>query len=641
MARVAASRGGGTLCSVSQRSRILVASATALLFCAAAWWWGGRARDESAAPGRWVGGANGAAVLESVPQSSLAAIEPVEAAREPTPTAKASADASTRRFRLVDDETREAVAHFELRVGGVELRSDAEGIVEIAASDARIEFELREHTATAPDRIQTRRDAALAIATTVAVELGEATEAPHDVAIPVGPTYRLAVRAPRGVAVEALQSSLRSEDASQMFDVGYAPVRDAAAPWTRFKPTAKLVRGGPGWRLILEAPDGLWTGAAIVPSNVGVLQRPVEIVLEERARLDGVVREEGGAPINEGLVRIERDGADFRDFELRPLYGRVGAEGRFSVRCAPPGEYRVRFHRETFLDFDERITLTVGATREIEIVMRKLDASRLGRIEGRIESSSGRYDDALYPYLRPDDPALHPRNARVEWRDESGRRVGRFAFDEVRLGDYTVGVRGPGLFRIEPGEQRVRPNDAELVFVVRDEAHTAPLTIAVELAEGLAPPSMLAELTIPDPSGPRFHRLAFSERQIVFEAVPVGERCRYKVSAEGCKPIWGEVEVGPQGARVPLELERGWGTELFVTATGGAPIEGARVYFDDELAGVTDARGELRVALDAEPSLARVEHLDWRLAPASRLGSDGRFRTFEPFLSVVLEPAQH
>ena len=55
-----------------------------------------------------------------------------------------------------------------------------------------------------------------------------------------------------------------------MFDVAFAPLREDANTWVRFRPTACLIRGAPEWRLSLESDDGLWSGSALVANCIGI-----------------------------------------------------------------------------------------------------------------------------------------------------------------------------------------------------------------------------------------------------------------------------------------------------------------------------------------------------------------------------------
>jgi hypothetical protein len=127
----------------------------------------------------------------------------------------------------------------------------------------------------------------------------------------------------------------------------------------------------------------------------------------------------------------------------------------------------------------------------------------------------------------------------------------------------------------------------------------------------------------------------------VLEYLPRGATCEFAVRADGFAPCYGELAIDgattAESAR-RFDLHKGWGTDVTVVDTADRPIAGARVNFDGQFAALTDARGRARIALDHEPQAVRVEHPGWRLAPGTSIAPDtGRFRTWEPFLRVILE----
>jgi hypothetical protein len=554
-----------------------------------------------------------------------------------------AAEPPSLRIRLVDDLTGEAVPWFDatLEPGGRAVTSDAAGLVSLDAppEPGELALELTENLRGTPDRIQTKVDTAKRIPTRASFVPGAADAAPADVAIPVGPTYRLALSLPAGYAIDDLAASLRSADPSKAFDVAFGSPRDPSAPWVRFRATARVLKGGPPWRLAVETGDGLAYGDAIVPSNSGILAESVEISLEPRARLAGRVLDEQGAAIEDGLVRIQRDGASSSDAANRPMFGLVGAGGAYRIPCIAPGEYEVKLQRDGFADFQSRLSLAAGEERDLEIVLRKNAASELGRIEGRVESTTGRFERALYPFAKPLASGRPSRNGRVGWRDENGRRVGAFAFDELAPGEYVIELVGAGLRRVEPKEHRARTGDPAVVFTVLDgDGPVHDVTLEVRDANGAPVPKFRSELSYASPEGLLADRISGRDGRATFGGAVAGRSYSFEVWAEGFQPVWGELELGDEPRTVPISLKTGWGTEVYVRAADRTPLQGARVSFDGSPAGETDARGELRVALDHEPQLATVEYLDWKRSPDSRLDENGRFRTFEPFLDVVLEP---
>jgi hypothetical protein len=620
------------------RARVLIAAVAVLALVWLAWWWtrGAEQREPVAAADL------AAPTTTPEVEAPLAepAREPERLALAPSETPATSASPATKRVRLVDDQTGEPVPHFEAMVGYFDMffpvESDAEGRFEVGGKrlSASAVLELSENTREAPDRIQTRREPYAAIPTSVALDVASGSDLP----IPVGPTYQISTAVPKGYELEELIATLRSADPTQMFDVASARVRAGSPPWIRFRPTARILQGGPSWRLMLETPDSLYQASAIVAQNVGIVPGVVELSFEPRARLDGVVRNEQGDVLTNGLVRIERDGASFSDAANRPLFGRIDESGRYSVRGAPPGDYKVLHQRETFVPFEERVSLAPGEVRELDITMRKLDASQLARITGRVESTSGAFEERLYVALLPSNDKQSPRNGRVEWSDEAGRKVGSFEFEEVPLGRYVVRINGQRFREVEPESVELAAGDPELRFTVHDDARTTPVAFGAIDEHGATLPRFLAELRLPSGTSELFDRVTTTTGSASFRGVPIGSRCRYKVSAPDRKPVWGEIDIVESANELTVTLAPGWGIEVYAVDESGGPLDGARVYFDDVLAGTTNAKGVLRVALDRTPELARVEFRDWIRAESSRLEASGRFRTFEPWLNAVLKP---
>lgn len=622
--------------------------AIAALVVLAVTFWSWRARSDREAARRESDASTSRTEIARDEIAPTAAVDGESASRrtpEEEPAARddgASAPPSSKRsVRLIDDLTGEPVPHFAVRLqpGATDHSSDAEGRFEweLPAEMAELSLEFVENTSGTPDRIQTRREAAAAIATGARIDPVALEREPFDVRVPVGPTYRLDAALPPGYDASEVFATLRSSDPTQMFDVASANVRDPSALWVRFRATARVMSGGPTWRLALETRDGLWYGAALVANNVGIASEPVRIEFEARARLEGRVIDELGGAVEEGLVRIEREGASFSNPDNRPLFGLVGAGGTFRLNVVPPGDYTVFFDRKRYRDFRAKITLERSQTRVLDITLEKLPASELGRIEGRVESDSGQFHETLYTYLRPVDSNVAPSSGRVEWSVIEGRHVGRFEFDQVELGEYVVRVSGSGLRPMEPVERSVRPGDAPHLFRVRDGGERGSVMFTVVDAGGAPLPKFTATLALDRAEGELVGRATGKDGQATIEGAPLDMRCRYKVSAADHQPVWGEHVVAREANTLRVTLQPGWGTEVFVRGTDGSPVTGARIYFDGELAGESDARGELRVALPREPQLARVEHFDWTLSPQSGLSPEGRFRVHEPFLNIVLE----
>jgi hypothetical protein len=548
------------------------------------------------------------------------------------------------RYRLVDDRTGEPAAHFEvtLEPGAVAVTSDAKGELVFANVPSNgAELVLTENQRNLPARLAPRAAPVEQLVARVKLPARADPSEVLDVRIPVGPTYRLALALPNGLELRQLSFELVCDDPSQRFDLATTKLRDPAQPWLRFHPTARLLRGAAPWRVQAHSADGLWLASAPVPSNVGVQREVVALAFEARARLVGTVRDSSGAPLEGDYVRIEREGAQVSDPANYPLLGHVGDGGEYQIPCATPGAYSVRLEREGYLPFQGAVTLPASQSTHFDIVLDKPAAAESGRILVRIESSSGTFAGPLYPYLRLADQKTAARRGELRWNDENGRRVGSIVYDDVPFGEYDAGLQASGFVVLEPRVQRVRPGEPEISFRVRDDVWLlAPLEVRAFDESGAPLEDYHAALTVVESWGDATDRATEDQGRARFAAAPVGVRGRLKVTRTGWQPSWSEVELDAAQRELRVTLKPGWGIEVNVRGSDGAALEGARVYFDDELAGATDVKGELFVARAATPQRARVEYRDWKPTANSRLDAEGRFRNFEPWLVVELAPAQ-
>ncbi|MCC7012059.1 MAG: carboxypeptidase regulatory-like domain-containing protein [Planctomycetes bacterium] len=609
-------------------------------------WWLRFERSESASAAQPESSAGPEAPRSG--ETGLAASSPRSTAeREPVssePRATNTPATSPRRVRLLDDATGEPVPHFgfTLRPGDLAASTDAAGWAELALrDDAACTLELSENTSGVPDRVLNWTGMARELATTVELPPASADHPSTELRIPVGPTYRLSISVPPEHALSELLIELCCADPSQRFDLASTALREPASPWVRFRASARAMRGAAPWQLQARTRDGLWFGSAEVESNVGIRREPVVLALESRARLHGYVRDALGAALSGGYVRIERDGASFSDASNTPLLGRVGDAGEYEIPCAVPGEYSVRFERDGFLPFRARVSLPAGRTTELDLALEKPPPSEVGRVLARIESSSGRFERAVYPYLRPAGTKSGSRRAEVVWTDEAGLRVGTLSFEDVPLGEYDLGIQVPGFVQVEPREQLVSVGGPTALFRIHDDVwKLLPLEIEAVDANDAALDEFRAQLSVQGAWGEVFDRVKSDHGRARFEAAPAGVRARLKVSKDGWQPLWLDVDLDAAQRNLRVALRPGWGIEVSVRGRDGAPLAGARVYFDDEFFGETDASGALNVAREQTPERARVEYSDWKPTANSRLDAEGRFRAFEPWLTVELAPPQ-
>ena len=559
------------------------------------------------------------------------------AAREPEPPAPAPQP----RVRLLDERTGEPVPWFEVGIatedgGVVKLESDADADVTLSAVvDTKLLLVENERAA---DRIQTRAEAAGKLPRFVEIAAADVASSPHEVRIPVGPTYRLDFALPDArYALADFAATLKPADPRSAFDSAFADVRDDATPWIRFRAGALFLSGGPPWRLELATRDGLWLGAAEVASNVGIYRELVAIELTPRARLFGTVHDDAGATIANHYVRIERAGASFASSDNRPLFGLVRADGSYEIRCVPAGTYAVRVHAEGHRDFETSVELVDGLAHELAIVCERTPEDELVHIEGRVTSESGAFRERLYVVAFDDASERGPHRCDVAWRDVEGRAVGSFAFDVPRA-EHRIEIQGGRLIELDPRRQTWKPDDPALAFVVRDGASRGRIKFrATDPANGAEVADFRVRVTTRTAAGELFEETLAARGVALVEDVPLGRTYAYRVWGDGRQSVWGALTLNIDADEVVVSLPAGWGSVVGVTDPEGRPVARVRVLFDDELAGETDEHGELRVALDHVPETVRFERDGWHAVEDSTYSPEsGRFRSWLPWLSATL-----
>ena len=606
-----------------------------------------RAGPEAATPTAQVGRPSGISVpAEPAPEgaASVPLESEVTAVRQALPSSAPAAPApGRRRVRLLDERTGEPVPEFRLALlgegsGTTDLVSDPRGEFEFELpSGAEARFDLVENLG-GNDLIQTRRDQVIPVR--VALPLPNQAEAGGGLAkdlelrIPVGPTYRLRLEPPPGHGFEELSASLRASDPRRAFDVARAVVRAGAEPWLRFRPGANFMAGGPPWKLEVVTADGLWSAVAQLEQLGGVARDPVVLTFEPRARLFGRLRSEDGAIVGGQWVRLEREGASFDNPANRPLMVHADSQGGFEFRALAPGPWKLRVEVEEFEAWRQELTLAAQEARELDPTLRRLAPAQLARLEGSIESSTGRYSDAVYVSIFPMD-GRGGRGVDVTWTEVDGRRTGRFVVEDLKVGRYTVVGRVPGLLRVEPRRIEVEAGGPPVRFSVLDDVETVAWHVRARAGD-----RELEKFRVTLEADGLETTSTASQGLAVIELIPRGQRCEFTLRADGFAPSFGEVE--PDGATSPedparIELRPGWGTEVTVVDESGLPLAGARIHFDGQFAAESDGRGRARVTLDREPATVRVEYQDWVLAPGTTIAPDtGRFRTWEPWLKVIL-----
>jgi RNA polymerase sigma-70 factor (ECF subfamily) len=113
-------------------------------------------------------------------------------------------------------------------------------------------------------------------------------------------------------------------------------------------------------------------------------QSDLEIRLTQGARIEGVVRDATGKPVERAEVEVDSVAS------LSGSYRRTKADGKFTLAGLTPGEIELRVEHEKFGATKSKLTVADGATGQVEIVLAR-GLSLKVRIEGPSEDWVGGY----------------------------------------------------------------------------------------------------------------------------------------------------------------------------------------------------------------------------------------------------------
>ncbi len=576
-----------------------------------------------------------------------------DAARETAAPAEAASHANLARVRvrLVDASTHEPVPHLEAELKhGVEtlerLESDAQGVLfgrsEFAPGRYVLDLSSERHEG---DLIQTRGKEAKAIPSDAEVVLEPAAaDAPlPDLAIPVGPTFELVAAWPAGLSSASFRAELRGADPRHAFDRVRSPVHEGPPAWVRFSPVAKLLGAGPPWTLTVTSEDAFWLASARVDALEGRALAPLALTFAARSRLVGRVLDPDGKPLASQWVEAWLPDASFESTTRRPALIPTQSDGSFDLRAIEPGTYTLKVGAQGCLPFAETLEVPALTRVEREVRLARPDPSTLAPIRGHLTSQSGRYDERMRVLLTPAVRSLGRQTTNVEWSGPAQARTGSFAFEGLAPGDYEVELVAADLVELAPRTLALRPGPETREFLVHDGGARVELAVRAQSAEDKkALQGFRVDATITGAS--ECHALVsltHGETEARLRRVPVGATVELRVQCDGRRTLWTSVVASDPPAPITLELARGWGAEITVAGPKLEPLEGAKVFLDDELAGTSDAKGLVRAGLDHVPQRCRVEYRDWKLAPGGEVSPDtGMFRAWQSVIQVRMAPAK-
>ena len=608
------------------------------------------------------------------PQELVAAAMPEEV---PLPAARAAVEPETPAEAMggagalgplsatvVDDRTREPLPHFEVEltlargVGSAppsespELepavrvawaRTGENGRFTTAESLPAATYEVRlidDPRVRDQDAIVHGEERVRATVPRATVRLDPTLEGVH-IPSPTGPTYPLRLALPPGLELSDLRAHLRSPEQfwTLQWQLHLAPVRHFAGDevaWVRFGHLCtKFLDSEPPWLLEVTSADGLWAGSAEVRSIAGV-HGIVDLDLRAKGILAGTVQDALG-PVTSDVVAI-----------LRPSDGmgeerRVSPDGRgaYALAWVEPGAYRLAFESHRHLVARKDVLVVAGERIGVDVHLERRSGG--GSIRGTLASRSGAYRGTIVLALAPRSHEAKVAYAAVTWNEEGGALLGRFAFDDVPVGEYELRIVScSDQLAWSPAVQRVTPPAeahfecadgvelTDLGFRVVDARDRREIDRAIVLYEtagrGVALARKQPERAPDDPRsgldlwGLRAEGLVWTHvpGPYPIRGFPADGSLRWIVAAPGYRPVYGdETAFLPEagGRRAEVALHPGWGLQLrVVDEVSSQPVEGVEVLADGAALGRTDPGGMLRIELGALPGKLAFEYAGHRVA---------------------------
>ena len=556
---------------------------------------------------------------QSLPEASSAFVEPQIEAQSPPVVLHGT---------LLDANTRLPLPEFELEF---EVAGAGDGVQQRtrARTDERGRFACETPILVArcvvrfvDDPLSHRREAVVQT-----LELEDVRKGELALEVAWGPTYRLAFAPkeriePSGVELRLRTAGGRGRNSNA---TEWEAVRPAETPWVRFGPIAKDAPKIE--KLAARTRDGLWAGEAEASTMRGIAPGVTLVSFEERAVLEGTVRDGEKKTVADVDIVLEA-----KDASEQPLKrsARTGEDGHFRFEQLPACMGQLRAASVRHAPWVQGVTLLVGHVQTAEVVLEPLAVA--GAIGVRVESESGRYTPPFTLVLTLEDDAAaaaggerFARRVRANWEEESGREVARFLFRDLPKQSFRVQVQKDDFFAWDPPALALQPPAEDARIVIRDGIPNASLCFRVKDAQtGEAIPGF--ELTLEFPGsklGPR--RQGARSDQAFLDHLPLDRKLAWRVEAGGHEPQLGDLAAFQVLERrddgelrvCELELHPGWGeTYRFVDARNRTPLKGVQVLLDGREAGTSGPGGRVSVRATAQPG--RIEYKADDLSIAAR-----------------------
>ncbi|MFT7678895.1 MAG: hypothetical protein ACI8QC_002893 [Planctomycetota bacterium] len=455
----------------------------------------------------------------------------------------------------------------------------------------------------------------------------DALEEPLEIAVRVGPTYKLNFQAPGGLRVESFYAEVRGrgEACLRIVERDFrSSLRAGQPPWVRLRPGEVTSTNCAEYELVVTSEDGYWVGRAAVQSVVGVHPGVLPVILQGSGILRGRIRGEGGDGRRARII-LTRDSKQVVNVMSTN-------EGSFDIPGLLEGEYVCQLIGVAAEPFSSSVRLLAGETTlaSFELQTKPREHALVGRLRTRSGRVSQHAEVVLYDRLGQPWPT---RLVALQDRGESFYRV-----ESRRLpaGLYRPVARFGGAEYVslcEPVEvQAVLAESAsEPSFEIVVDDRGGDGTLSVELSNEDTQRSIDGEVYLVGAGWSRFARTSGGYARFR-DLPPAPEVWNWYVRAEGFRMASGEsttqAQAGGVDPQLKVGLRPGWGAVVRVlTALGGAPQAGIEVLTDGISQGRTDSSGRILITAAGRPERLSIGTAGWELVSSRDvLAPDGQFR---------------
>jgi hypothetical protein len=581
---------------------------------------------------------------------SVESVESVEEAPIPAPFADTPADRL--RGRVIDTRTAQGIPDVwvRLRRRGEEslVRSDSEGFY-------FADRPLPEGKVSA--RVGLDRRGAWWMPSQARLEHAPASASAvhHVLRVESGPSYSLDFLVNAPTHAERWQARLVERDGEggervwswQVLRTGTFPMLRYHSvehePDPRFRPRIELRQDG-----------GDWFSRAPVTRTVGIAEHPIDMELVQYAAFGGSVVDAEDRPLADIAITLGQLSGDLLPMVSAALVTTYTSRGGdfFFEEGVEPGRYHLQVWRGDRLEVNFAIDIGVEGNDGYRVRLPAMPIA--GAIHGILRGSGGAAPPSAILSLRsiPDGTVrrwLHAMETDPRWGSmtrEEDRTT--FFFDDLPPGRFELSLFPLDGASYRPTSMEVSAPLSNVVFERIDSGSPVTWFFDVRDAES---GEVLEEFRVVyrtagwwNPEGLLLNAGAVAAQ------LPSDTPTTWIIYQPGYLPRYGSFAEGPrdlEARTIRLELERGWGAELFLRdAQGGGdrpeldtwttmarvhqapPVAGVEIRADGVSLGKSDEQGVFRVELEAEPDRLEIGGAEWK-AIDSTWFRDGRIVSAE------------